>query len=146
MNRIIKLPSCRALLELKNKEPLSESEYAKLRDVIPECCLAGEPFDEVSWVYPIRIPKVPKVFVLQEDPYVVSVWGTLNRNIFVSVIGDEELANCYRENSGAFIFAVGTIKEKVKEGKAFRDLRPRGWVLVVIEDPTPVRGKSKGKK
>ncbi len=57
-----------------------------------------------------------------------------------------EKNNYYAENPGAFIYAVGTIKEKVKDGKTYRDLRPWGWVLVVIEDEKPKRGTGKGKK
>ena len=146
MNRVVKLSRCRALMELKNKEPLSEGEYAKLREMIPDCGLSGEPFDEVSWVHPIRIPKDPRVFVLQQDTKVVSVWGKFNRNVFVSVIGDSELEKCYENNPGSFIYAVGTIKEKVKEGKTYRDLRPRGWLLCVIEPPDAKGQKKKSKK
>lgn len=80
--------------------------------------------------------------MLQEEPRVISAWGGFNRSVFVSVIGDSELEQCYKKNPGAFIYGVGNLKEKVKDGKTYRDLRPRGWLLGVL-DVSDVKGKNK---
>lgn len=147
MNRILEMDSCRAIRELKGQQPLTEDEYVRLDKMARECPLAGEHFDEVSWVYPLRIPKEPRVRVLNEEEHIISALVILNRNIFVGVIGDQEMEACYLACPGGFIFAVGELEKKVKDDKEFWNLRPRGWKVLAVKKEliTGLQKESKAK-
>ena len=145
MDKIVTVESCRAYLELKGREPLTEKEYRRLLQLVATCRLQGEPFDEVSWVYPLRIPTAPHVTVLSEEPRVVAVGVQHNKNKFVGVIGDAKLEMLYNNNLGEFIYAVGEIVSKKKGDKEYWNLRPRGWLVVRIK-PESVLKRKKSKK
>jgi hypothetical protein len=90
MTRILQLRSCRALRELKGQQPLTDIEYQRLAQLAEDCPLAGEHFDEVSWLYPLRIPLDTKVRILDAETGIISALVILNRNQFVGLIGDHE--------------------------------------------------------
>lgn len=147
MNRLLQLQKCRALRELKGQQPLTEEDYHRLAQLAEDCPLTGEHFDEVSWLYPLRIPHDPKVRMLDETMGIVSVSVLLNRNQFVGVIGDRELEEVYRLYPGGFLFCVGELEKKVKDTMTFYNLRPRGWqVYPVVVDEKESTGSSRKSK
>lgn len=148
MNRVLQLRNCRALRELKGQQPLTEDEYRRLAQLAEDCPLTGEHFDEVSWLYPLRIPQEPKVRILDESMGIISVSVLLNRNQFVGVIGDQELAEVYRRYPGGFLFCVGELETKQKDSMTFYNLRPRGWQVypVSAEEKDSLRIPKKNKE
>lgn len=132
MNRILDLKSCRALCELKGKEPLTEEEYTHLTEMAESCPLQGEHFDEVSWLYPLRIPLEPKTRILDATDHTISAFVLYNKTCCVGLIGDDELEALYLTHPGALIYAVGEIITKVKENVEYKNLRPRGWMLYPV--------------
>jgi hypothetical protein len=133
MNHVLTLKSCRALSELKGKEPLTAQEYEGLAQLAETCPLQGEHFDEVSWLFPLRIPLEPKVRILDEQDHTVSVLVIYNKNICIGLIGDAELESYYIQYPGALIFVVGEISTKSKDGVEYKNIRPRGWMLFPIK-------------
>jgi GTP-binding protein EngB required for normal cell division len=119
---------------LKDRTPLTPAEWKEFRQKIGDCGLKGLPFDDVSYLFPLQIPSKLRVQVLQEKPRIVSVLTIYDRTGLVGVIGDGELENYYLNHSGAFIFAVGKMDKCKKNDKEYLNLRPRGWLLVKIED------------
>jgi len=148
MNRLLQLRSCRALRELKGQQPLTDLEYQRLAQLAEDCPLAGEHFDEVSWLYPLRIPLEPKVRILDAEMGIVSVLVILNRNQFVGLIGDHELEEIYQANPGGFLFCVGELEKKIKDTIIFWNLRPRGWKIYSIsaDDKELLRNERQKKK
>jgi hypothetical protein len=148
MNHILTLKSCRALGELKGKEPLTEQEYAILAQLAESCPLQGEHFDEVSWLYPFRIPLEPKVRLLDDREHTISALVIYNKSTCVGLIGDAELETHYLRYPGALIFAVGEIMAKMKDGKEYKNLRPRGWMIFPVKsnDVSPEIKNEKVKK
>lgn len=144
VTRILRLSVCRAMRELQGQEPLTEEEYGKLEKMAEICPLGGEHFDEVSWVYPLRLPSEPKIRVLDEGAHIVSVAVLYQRNQWVGLVGDEEMAEICRQYPGGLIFAVGEITTKTKEGRDYLNLRPRGWLIA--PSPEPKTGERKGKE
>lgn len=133
MNHILTLKSCRALGELKGKEPLTDQEYGNLAQLAETCPLQGEHFDEVSWLYPLRIPLEPKVRILDARDHTISVLVIYNKSTCVGLIGDAELEIHYTKYPGALIFAVGEIMAKTKDGAEYKNLRPRGWMVFPVK-------------
>jgi len=109
------------------------------------CPLAGEHFDEVSWLYPLRIPLEPKVHRLDETSDAVAVVTLFNRNQFVSVIGNQELESSCKAYPGSFLFCVGELEKKIKGDMVFWNLRPRGWKLYPVHECIET-GQEKGIK
>ncbi len=132
----LRLPATRALAERKARRPLTADEYARLHAQVPEVGLDGAPFDEASWVYPLEIPPAPRVVVLDEDPRRVSVGLANGKGRFVGVVGDAAFESACLNHPGAFVYAVGRVVERRKDDRAYLNLRPRGWVLVEVDEGT----------
>jgi hypothetical protein len=146
MDRVLHLSSCRAAIELKDRAPLTESEINHFLGMIPECGLKGQQFDEVAYLYPFQIPKAPKVTVLAEVPRVVSVLGKFDRDTLIGIQGDEELEKVYCANPGAFLYVVGVMSKRVKDGRQFWNIRPRCWVIVQVDASKIQKGEELMKK
>lgn len=146
MNRLLKLSTCRALRELQGQEPLTDEEYDRLEKMAEICPLEGEHFDEVSWLYPLRIPLQPKVHLLDEGTHVISISVQYNRRSYIGLIGDEELETHCLQNPGGLIFAVGEMTSRVKEGREYLNLRPRGWKIRPVGEIGDRGNKAKEKK
>lgn len=129
-DHIMHLKSFQALRERKSLEPLSDEEYERMRGLIPGCGFVGQPFDETNMLYPFEIPRKSVVTVLSEKDQVFGVGVRYNRQKFVKVIGGLDLVQAYESHSGDFLFAVGFISEKEKNGRVFYNMRPRGWIIV----------------
>ena len=131
MKRVHTLDRCRALNESKERIPLTLYEYQILLDLAVDCPLAGMPFDQGSYLYPLQIPLTPQVRVLSKDSEVFSVSLKLNFTKFIGLIGNLELKSAVIEHPGAILFAVGNIVKKIKGESTYHNLRPRGWLIVV---------------
>jgi hypothetical protein len=146
VNRILKFAACRAMRELQSQEPLTEEEYKRLEKMAEICPLEGEHFDEVSWVYPLRLPSEPKIRILDEQAHIVSVAVLYQRNQWVGLIGDEEMNQLCLQYPGGLIFAVGEITKRTKEGRDYLNLRPRGWMIIPLAEPKILERKGKERK
>lgn len=143
---MIQLENSRAAIELKDRAPLSDTEIKRFLAMIPECGLKGQPFDEVAYLYPFQIPKDPKVTVLAEMPRVVSVLGKFDRDTLVGIQGNEELETIYCANPCAFLYVVGVLSKRMKEGRQFWNIRPRCWVVVRVDAGKSIKGDESMKK
>ena len=133
IERLITLPTCRAFMELKDRSPLTEVEWGRFRGFISECGLKGMPFDDASYVYPLQIPQHPRVRVLHESPRVISALGIYDRSVCIGIVGDAEFERHYSAHAGAFVYVVGKYEKVLKDNREFYNLRPRGWVIVEID-------------
>ena len=134
MKRIYTLNRCRALNESKERIPLTPYEYEIVLDLAVDCPLAGMPFDQGSYLYPLQIPLSPQVRGLSNGSEVYSVSLKLNFTKFVGIIGDLELKSAVIDHPGAILFAVGNIVKKIKGESIYHNLRPRGWLVVIDPD------------
>ena len=146
MKRIHTLDRCRALNESKERIPLTPYEYQILLDLATDCPLAGMPFDQGSYLYPLQIPLSPQVRLLSSDSEVYSVSVKLNFTKFVGIIGDLELKSAVIKHPGAILFAVGNIVKKIKGESTYHNLRPRGWLVVIDPDYFKRNGGKKPNK
>jgi len=147
--RVVRVPTCRASIELRARRPLTPAEVEQFRAAIPDVGLAGAPFDDASFIYPFRIPGEPRVVVLGEAPRRVSLRLLYKQGLCVGVIADPELEAAYATHPGAFLYVVGALQEHKKGDKTFLDVRPRGWFVVEvgesIEEVTPAeKGRTSG--
>jgi len=133
----MRVPSCRAQSELKSWHPLTAGEVERFRSLVPELGLEGSQFDEMSWVYPFRIPGKPYVVVLGDGPRCVSVGLRFTRGRLVGVIGDAALETEYLAHPGAFLYVVGVLQERKQGDKVYLNIRPRSWVVVEVGTPEP---------
>lgn len=131
MKRVYTLDRCRALNKSKGRIPLTPYEYKILLELAVDCPLAGMPFDQVSYLYPLQIPLSPQVRILSNDDEIFSVSLRQNFSKFVGIIGNLELKSAVTEHPGAILFAVGNIIKKIKGENTYYNLRPRGWLVVV---------------
>ena len=134
MKKIIEIDGreLRAQKELLMSSPLNIEEYKKLKARIPYVPLAGEPFDEINSIYPLQIPESPRVFTVNGQEGVYSLFLKQNKTS-VSLIGDEELKDLYNTHGGHFIYGVGTKMEKHKNGKIYHNMKLRGWLVVKVK-------------
>ena len=146
MKRIHTLDRCRALNECKERIPLTPYEYQKILDLAVDCPLAGMPFDQGSYLYPLQIPLSPQVRALNIDSEIYSVSLILNLARFVGIIGDTELKSAVLEHPGAILFAVGNIVKKYKGESTYHNLRPRGWLVVIDPEYFQRNGSTNAKK
>ncbi len=134
MKKIIEIDGkdLRAQKELLLSSPLNAKEYKKLRARIPYVPLAGELFDEINSIYPLQIPENPRVFPVNEQEGVYSLFLKQNKTS-VSLIGNEELKDLYNTHGGHFIYGVGIRSEKQKNGKTYQNMKLRGWLVVKVK-------------
>ena len=126
--------------ELSHEEILRYSRHL----LIPEVGLEGAPFDEVSWIYPFRIPREPRVVVLAEDPRCVSVGVHYTRGQNVGVVGDAEMEEACTAHPGAFLYVVSKIQERRKGDRTYLNVRPRGWFVVDVTEKMRNTNKKRG--
>ena len=122
----------RAHKEVLLNAPLNAAEYKILRERIPYVPLAGEAFDELNCIYPLKIPEVPRAFTINEKEGAYSLLLRQDR-ISVSLVGDKELKELYNANAGHYIYGVGRKVEKQKNGKTYQNIKLRGWLLVKVK-------------
>ncbi len=146
MEKIHILDRCRALTECKGRTPLTTYEYKKILELAIDCPLAGMPFDEVSYLYPLLIPTTPQARSLSTDSEVISISLRQNYTKFISVIGDMELKTNVMAHPDAILFAVGNIIKKIKGEKTYFNLRPRGWLIIVDPEYSKRQGRKKLRK
>ncbi len=130
--RVVRLLTCRASIELQARRPLTPTEEDQFRAAIPGVGLAGAPFDDASFIYPLRIPREPRVVVLGEAPRRVSLRVLYKQGLCVGVVADPELEAAYTTHPGSFLYVVGALQEHKKGDKTFLDVRPRGWFVVEV--------------
>lgn len=135
MDRVIEISRDELLAqrELNIHLPLVKEDYKRLQDRIPYIPLIGERFDDINWIYPLLIPNEPHSYVIGADSKVHSMLFRFN-NSSVSVIGDDEMNTHYLQHPNHFIYGVGLLTEKVKNGKTYSNIRLRGWLLVKLKD------------
>jgi hypothetical protein len=131
MKKVHVLDHCRVMEIFKGKMPLADYEYERILEMAIDCPLEGMPFDQISYLYSLQVPLLPKLRTFSEDPEVVSASLRLNFSKFVSVIGGKDLKKAIIDHPGAVLFVVGSIIEKIKGDNAYYNLRPRGWLIVV---------------
>jgi hypothetical protein len=134
MKKIIEIEGkdLRAQKELLMSSPLNGDEFKKLKARIPYVPLAGESFDEINSIYPLLIPESPRIFTVNGQEGVYSLFLKQNKTS-VSLIGDDELKDLYLAHGGHFIYGVGIKIEKQKNGKTYHNMKLRGWLLVKIK-------------
>ncbi len=137
VENVLRVTSCRAQAELKGRQPLTAREVERFRSMVPDVGLEGALFDEMSWVYPFRIPVKPHVVVLGENPRCISVGVRFTRGRLVGVIGDATLEAEYLAHKGAFLYVVGALKERKQGDKIYLNVRPRSWVVVEVGGSAP---------
>ena len=133
---VLRVPTCRAQIEVQARRPLTPAEEERFRAAILDVGLAGEPFDEASFIYPFQIPADPYVVVLGEAPRRVSVRVRYKQGLCVGVVAGEELEAAYLAHPGTFLYVVGAIQERQKGERSFLDVRPRGWLIVEVGPDT----------
>ena len=125
---------CRALDRNKERTPLTPFEYKKILELAVDCPLAGMPFDQVSYLYPLQIPSPVRMHDLNAESNVFSITLKQNFTSFIGVIGDLELKSAITNHPGAILFAVGNIVKKIKNERTYFNLKPRSWLIVVDEE------------
>ena len=129
---VLYLKTFRAYREYRALGPMTDEEWQLMKEMVPGCPMQGEEFDEINWLYPFKIPRNPVIHRLSETEEIFSVGVRFNHTQFVGVTGGMDLLESYNSNLEGFLFVVGKIKVKEKEGRTYYNIRPRGWLIASV--------------
>lgn len=141
---ILCLETFKAYREYRALGPMNQEEDQKMKELIPGCPMQGQPFDEINMLYPFKIPLKAIVHRLSDADEVFSIGVRYNNSTFVNIIANMDLLERYTTYLGEFIFVVGKIKVKEKQGRKFYDIKPRGWKIVLIGRKEERKKKNSG--
>lgn len=123
-----KVPIC---IPLAESHSLSEEEWTRLIDSVPEISVDGMRFDERNHVYPCRIPLHPNV-VSFDDGMVSLLLLFKDQRVSLIVKGESDIHKAYLRHPGEYVYVVGVLKPKSKDGRVYYNLYCRD-VLFVFE-------------
>ena len=130
---VLYLETFKALREYRSLGPLTEEDWGLMKELIPGCPMQGQQFDEFNMLYPFKIPQKEIVHRLSKTDDVFSIGVRYNNSTFVNVVSDMDLLEAYNAHIGEFLFVVGKIATKEKQGRKFHKIRPRGWIIVTTK-------------
>ena len=136
MGRKIVVAACLAACDLTYNIQLTEKEYDRLERLIPNITAEGIRFDDCSNVFPALIPFSPQIFKISNgNNPAFSLGLKMKGNQWANVIveTDDDLVEEYKVSGGKLIFIVGTMKDKEVNGRVYKNLRSRGWIIVDID-------------
>jgi hypothetical protein len=116
-------------IDLDISKPLTDGEYEKFKSVFGTIPETGIKFDDGSWIYPCRIPHQIPPLILKNGNVSLSL---VYNSRFVSWLVKEQSVEkkFYENHSGNYIYIVGKLREKEKDGRKYYNLFSRDFILV----------------